>query len=260
MGKVFLVGAGPGAADLLTLRAVRILHSADVVLYDALVSQEVLDLVNPAARRIHVGKRCGRQTLTQQDINTLMVYSAAMAGTVVRLKGGDPLIFGRGGEEIDMLRATGIPFEIVPGITCALAAAATAGFSLTDRRFASELTLMTGHHSDGNECAAEREPTIVVYMPGEDYGKVATSLLEAGLGLDTPCVIISRISLPDEQLCRTTVADLQSQSPLPAPALLIAGRVAQKAGIRPRVVFQDVKLQAMADAVVPSHHMPGSEW
>ena len=117
MGKVFIIGAGPGDADLLTVRAVRILQATDVVLHDALVSKEILDLANPRARLIDVGKRRGRESFTQEEIHFLLVYTAAMAGTVVRLKAGDPLIFGRTGGELDVLRAAGIDFEVVPGVT-----------------------------------------------------------------------------------------------------------------------------------------------
>lgn len=231
MGKVCLVGAGPSEADLLTVRAVRILQSADVVLHDSLVSQQVLNLVTPASRLIHVGKRCGRESHTQEEIHRLLVHSAATAETVVRLKGGDPLIFGRAGEELDVLRTAGIDFEIVPGITCALAAAAAAGISLTDRRYASQVLFTTARHTaergtvDGSRMLP-REATIVVYMPGNGYHQVAQSLLDAGLDPATPCVIVSRTSQPDEQLRRTDIAGLRSQTALPAPALVIVGRVA----------------------------------
>jgi uroporphyrin-III C-methyltransferase len=254
MGKVYLVGAGPGDPDLLTVRAVRILRTAHVVLHDALVSSEVLNLANPAAL-IPVGKRCGRASLPQEDINRLLVSYAARKGTVVRLKGGDPLIFGRGGEEIDALRVAGIEFEIVPGITCALAAAAAAGIPLTDRRCASQVLFTTAYHApERNSIAGDEimphQATVVVYMPGHDYCPIAQSLLDAGYDPSTPCLIVSHASRPDQQLCRTDLAGLRSQAALPAPALLILGWVAQRPGMESeRGVELDSTLQP--DFVLP---------
>ncbi len=143
MGKVYLVGAGPGDPELLTLKAARILALADVVLHDSLVSREVLAKVSPRASIIDVGKRCGRKLLTQDEINSLLVSYAASNEVVVRLKGGDPLIFGRAGEELEALRNASVEFEVVPGVTAAIGAAAAAGISLTDRRFASQILFST---------------------------------------------------------------------------------------------------------------------
>src|SRR5690348_5521150 len=143
MGKVYLIGAGPGDPDLLTVKAARLLSRANIVFHAALVSQEVLQLIAPGAQIIDVGKRCGKKLLTQDEINTLLVASAATHETVIRLKGGDPLVFGRAGEEIEALRDAAVECEIVPGITAALGAAAAAGISLTDRRAASQIVFAT---------------------------------------------------------------------------------------------------------------------
>ena len=149
MGKAYLIGAGPGDPDLLTVKALRLLQSADVVLHDGLVSRGVLGLISPAAQVVNIGKRCGQKLLTQEEINSVLVHYAGIFQTVVRLKGGDPLLFGRAGEEIQALRAARINFEIVPGITSAFAAAGAAGISLTDRRIASQVLFTTAHQGLG---------------------------------------------------------------------------------------------------------------
>ena len=233
MGKVYLVGAGPGDPDLLTLRAARLLHSADVILHDSLVSQEVLNLAAPTAQMIHIGKPCGRKLLTQQEINSLLIHHASTVPTVVRLKGGDPLIFGRAGEEIQALRNAGIDFEVVPGVTSALAAAAAAGISLTDRRYASHVLFTTAHRRDHEigfdwDGSPTLDTTIVIYMLGNDYAFISQSLLDTGLSEGTPCVLLSCVSLPDQHARYRTIAQLAHEPPCPAPALLIVGRVAGK--------------------------------
>lgn len=230
-GKVYLVGAGPGDPDLLTVKAVRILQSADVVLHDALVSREVLELVSPRAEVVHIGKRAGRKLLTQDEINAVMVHYARSRRVVVRLKGGDPLIFGRASEEIDALRAAGVPFEIVPGISSSLAAAAAAGISLTDRRRASQVLFTTAHQAPGKTSLdwtsiAAGNTTIVVYMTGSDYGRLGSSLVEAGLDAATPCLVVSCASRPGQQMRWTSLHRLGDGSALPAPALIIVGKVA----------------------------------
>src|SRR6266446_2224155 len=158
MGKVYLVGAGPGDPDMLTLKAARLLAGADVVLHDALVSDAVLAMISPAAEIINVGKRAGHKLLTQDEINALLVSYGRTRSTVVRLKGGDPSIFGRAGEEIEALRAAGIEHEIVPGISAALGAAAAAGISLTDRRVASQILLRSEERRVGKECRSRWSP------------------------------------------------------------------------------------------------------
>jgi uroporphyrin-III C-methyltransferase len=230
MGKVYLVGAGPGDPELLTLKAARLLAEADVVLHDALVSDGVLAKVGRAAEIINVGKRAGHKLLTQDEINALLVSYGRTRKTVVRLKGGDPSIFGRAGEEIEALRAAGIEYEIVPGISAALGAAAAAGISLTDRRVASQILLTTFSRGiDGSAMdwgCVTSTTTLVLYMPGADYVEVSERLLGGGLPADLPCVIVSQASGSEQQVRWSSVAQLASEEKLPAPALLIVGRVA----------------------------------
>ena len=230
MGKVYLVGAGPGDPELLTVKAARLLERAIVVLHDSLVSREVLQLVPCDAEVIDVGKRCGQKLLTQDEINSLLVSYSARYEAVIRLKGGDPLIFGRAGEEIEALRNAGIEFEVVPGITAALGAAAVAGISLTDRRAASQVVIATFSRGTGavhmDWGAVTSSTTLVLYMPGADYGEVAQRLRDAGLPDDLPCVIVSNATGANQRMRRTNVAALSNEEKLPAPALLIVGRVA----------------------------------
>lgn len=228
-GTVFLIGAGPGDPELLTLKAARLLQSADVVLHDSLVSPEILALIPPGAQRIDVGKRRGFRLLSQDEINALLVASARELQTVVRLKGGDPLLFGRAAEELQALRAANIRCEIVPGISAAFAAAAAAQISLTDRRLASHVLLTT--YSRAPEArllpffGLTSETTVVVYMPGLDYAGLSHWLQESGIVSETPCLVISKASQPEQSVRSATVSQLASLPPLPAPALLIVGRV-----------------------------------
>ena len=232
MGKVYLVGAGPGDAELLTLKAARILAAADIVLHDSLVSEEVLAKVSRTAQIIDVGKRCGRKLLTQDEINLLLVTYAATNEVVVRLKGGDPLVFGRAGEELQALREANVQFEIAPGITAALGAAAAAGISLTDRRLASQILFSTfTRRPEANALewgALSPATTLVLYMPGPDYAEVALRVREAGLPADLPCVVVSGATGPQQQIRWTSLAHLAHEAKLPAPALLIIGRVATR--------------------------------
>jgi len=234
MGKVYLVGAGPGDPDLLTVKAVRVLQSADVVLHDSLVSPEVLALASPRAELIHIGKRCGRKLLTQDEINSVLVHYAGSKAIVVRLKGGDPLIFGRAAEEIGALRAAGIPFEVVPGISSSIAAAAAARLSLTDRRHASQVLFTTAHRAPGKMALdwtsiAAGNTTIVVYMTGSDYAQLGNSLIDAGLEPRTPCAVVSCVSQPGQQLRWSSLDLLPKERALPAPALIIVGKVVASA-------------------------------
>jgi uroporphyrin-III C-methyltransferase len=232
-GKVYLIGAGPGDPELLTRKAARLLQSADVVLHDSLVTAEILALIPPTAQRIDVGKRRGLRLLSQDEINSLLVASARQHKNVVRLKGGDPLLFGRAAEEIQALREANIAFEVVPGISAAFGAAAAAQVSLTDRRVASHVLFTTFSRSaDARAFAAlaiNPDTTVVVYMPGPDYLEVSRWLLDSGLVPDTPCAVVSKATQPDQSTLATTIAALQSLAPLPAPALLIVGRVASHA-------------------------------
>jgi uroporphyrin-III C-methyltransferase len=231
-GKVYLIGAGPGDPELLTVKAARLLSQADVVLHDSLVSREVLEMISPDVHLVDVGKRAGQKLLTQEEINALLISYAETHEVVVRLKGGDPSIFGRAGEEINALRKAGVRYELVPGITAALGAAAAAGISLTDRRVASQVLFTT--FSRGAEGSAmdwgcvTATTTLVLYMPGPDYAEVAARLQEGGLPVDQPCVVVSGASREGQQIHWSTLSQLGDEKKLPAPALLIVGRVASQ--------------------------------
>ena len=231
--KVFLIGAGPGDPELLTVKALRILQTADVVLHDSLIGPEILNLIPSTAERIDVGKRAGFRLLTQQDINALLLSNAAKHKIVVRLKGGDPLLFGRAAEEIQSLREAKIDFEIIPGISAAFGAAAAAKVSLTDRRLSSHVLFTTFSRAPEAKflpgIGLTADTTVVVYMPGPDYAEVSRWLQDAAVSPDTPVLAISKASHPDQSQHATTVAGLAHQAPLPAPALLIVGRVAASA-------------------------------
>jgi uroporphyrin-III C-methyltransferase/precorrin-2 dehydrogenase/sirohydrochlorin ferrochelatase len=230
-GKVYFVGAGPGDPGLLTRKAWNILRSADLVLHDALVSSEILSVVRPEAFVCNVGKRCGAKSITQEEIHALLVEYATAGKRVVRLQGGDPLIFGRAGEEISALREAGVDFEVIPGVTAASAAAARAQIALTDRRTASRLIFLSAHRREGEferdlksvPCAGA---TLVIYMPGSDYQRLAHALRDAGISQETPCLIVSQASTPQESIFRGDLASLGSVPAPPAPAVLIVGGVA----------------------------------
>ena len=223
-GTVYLVGAGPGDPELLTLKALRLLETADVVLHDDLVPQAVLSQSRRAIV-INVGKRCGKKNISQQQIDTMMVDYARRGLSVVRLKSGDPLVFGRAGEEIDALNTAGVPLEVVPGITAGFAAAAALRRPLTDRRSASAVSFSSGHHVPGSalEAASLSGATRVVYMPGRDLTVITAQLRCEGYAPDLPCVIVSRAAQPDQQVVRTSLAQLDRIPPVPAPSILLAG-------------------------------------
>ena len=229
-GKVYLVGAGPGDPDLLTLKAAKLLTEAEVVLYDSLVSREVLALISQTALLVDVGKRAGKKLLTQDEINSLLVSYAQQGKIVVRLKGGDPLLFGRAGEEMEALRRAAIDFEIVPGITAAVGAAVAAKISLTDRRVASQVLFTTFSRGETshwlNWAAITPETTIAIYMPGTHYGEVAARLIENGLAPETPCVVVSHATRAEQHLRWSSIAALSDADQLPAPSLLLVGKVA----------------------------------
>ena len=225
-GTVSIVGAGPGDPDLLTVKALRLIQTAETVLHDDLVPRTILQLASPNAEILNVGKRCGSKTITQDEINALMILRARAHRSVVRLKSGDPLIFGRAAEEIAALTQAGVPFQIVPGITAAFAAAAAIGCSLTDRNGASNVSFSTGHHAQSHNQSPLPEiedTTRVVYMPGRDLRLLAAEWLDQGLPPDFPCAVISHAGQPGQQVRCTTLASLGDLAPLPAPSLLIAG-------------------------------------
>ena len=230
-GKVYLVGAGPGDPELLTLKALRLLRTAEAVLHDDLVAPEILNLIPRTAQVHNVGKRCGKKKILQGEINYLMVALAESGVNLVRLKSGDPLIFSRAGEEIDTLRQANVPYEIVPGVTSALGAAAAAQIPLTHRRNSSAVVFITAHQAAGSSEAnwnklAGSGATLVIYMPGQNYSEISAKLTAAGLASETPCAIISRATTRHQRTHRTTIADLTRAPQLAAPTLLVVGEVA----------------------------------
>ncbi len=238
-GMVYLVGAGPGDASLLTLRALKLLQTADVILPDDLVSDEILDLASPSAAMIPVGKRCGQPRITQAGIHALMLEHASAGRSVLRLKSGDPLIFGRAGEEMQFLREHGIQFEIVPGITAAFAVAASLQTPLTDRTSASKLILATAHHAEGKLAltpswtgAFPHEATLVIYMPGRDFGVLAADLIASGIAAETPCVAVSKATSAEQQVTSSTLGRLGYAEIGPAPVILLIGDAIQPGGER----------------------------
>ena len=233
-GSVALVGAGPGAADLLTLRALRLIQDADIVIHDALVGEEILEVVRRDADRVDVGKRKGNHRFRQADINDLLLDHARAGRRVVRLKGGDPFLFGRGGEEQAFLLAHGIDVEVVPGISAALGAAASTGIPLTHRDHASAVTFMTGHragdgtHVAGDITLGDSDATVVVYMGRDQAREIATRAIEKGRSPSTPVAVVDRATLVDERVFRGTLESLGTlveNAELSGPTLLIIGDV-----------------------------------
>ena len=232
-GKVVLVGAGPGDPQLLTCKAARILAAADTVVYDHLVGEGVLDLLPSGAERIYVGKESGRHELPQEQINRLLIDRARSGRLVVRLKGGDPFVFGRGGEEIIDLAAAGVPFEVVPGITAASAASAYAGIPLTHRGMVRACTLVSGHLADGQvdlDWVALARPgqTIVVYMGVAAIGIICERLIAHGLDSSTPAAAVRNASIETQRTVVGTLANLPeriAQAAMAAPAIVIIGEV-----------------------------------
>jgi uroporphyrin-III C-methyltransferase/precorrin-2 dehydrogenase/sirohydrochlorin ferrochelatase len=225
-GSVYLVGAGPGDPELLTVKAARLIESADVILHDDLVPKAILDLAPLHATVVNVGKRCGMKTITQEEINALMIEHAQAGRSVVRLKSGDPMLFGRASEELAALAEAGVPWEIVPGVSAAFAAAAAIGRSLTDRDWASHVILSTGHHAQSHNreaLPAVEAGTRVVYMPGRDLSLLAAEWLAEGLPADLPCAVVSRAAQRDQQVLQTTLGGLGQVEAAAAPSLLIAG-------------------------------------
>lgn len=234
---VHIVGAGPGDPELLTRKAWRLLQQAEVIVHDRLVSPAVLELAHPAARRIDVGKRPGGGGYRQEEINALLCHLAGQRRRVVRLKGGDPFVFGRGGEELAALRARGFAAEVVPGITAATAAAADAGIPLTHRGTATAVTLVTGHGESGDPDLdwarlASPQHTIALYMAVRRAPEVAARLMAEGLDADTPVAVVERASSPEQRCLHGTLGGLAAlvrEQRVRAPALIIIGAVADQA-------------------------------
>ncbi len=239
LGRVLLVGSGPGDPELLTVKALKALQTADVVLFDTLVAKPILDLISPLAERMHVGKKGYGDTRPQDEINARMVALALAGRFVVRLKSGDPLIFGRAGEEIDACRAAGVPVEVVPGITSAQGAAARLCVSLTHRHEARRLQYITGHDTTGGlpqcidwKAVADPQATTVVYMPRRTIGALAAQALAAGLDPSTPAIVVINATRPNERMVATTVAALVASvaaSETPDPTLVLIGQAMARA-------------------------------
>ena len=233
IGEVYIVGAGPGDPELLTFKALRLMQQADIVYYDALVSPQVLDLCRRDADKVFVGKKRSNHAVAQLGINELLINSAKEGRRVVRLKGGDPFIFGRGGEEIESLRAHSIPYQVVPGITAANAAASYAGIPLTHRDHSQSVRFVTGFLKAGApnsnfKSFLNTDETVVFYMGLHSLARLTTGLIDAGRSSDTPIAIVSNASMPNQQVLTGTLADiveLQEKNQLPTPALLIMGDV-----------------------------------
>ncbi len=261
-GKVYLVGAGPGDPELLTLKALNILRSAEVVLRDDLVSEEIVALAPANAPRYDVGKRSGQRRTPQEAIHFLMIELARQGLKVVRLKGGDPMVFGRAGEEIHALRKAGIDFEVVPGVTAALAAAAAVGVSLTMRETASSILILTGHFARGKEdCPLPdlrpliaSSTTIALYMPGADPATTVARLAAAGVSRRTPCALVSRVSTPGQEIVTTTLDELAKAHPQPKPAILLIGDVVTLAQSE-QARFVSRHQHALMGAAGPEQHI-----
>ncbi|MFO1361844.1 MAG: uroporphyrinogen-III C-methyltransferase [Burkholderiales bacterium] len=232
-GFVHLVGAGPGDPDLLTLRAVRLMGAAEVVVYDYLVSDEILRFVNPRAERIYAGKQQACHALSQDEINRLLVALARGGRRVLRLKGGDPFVFGRGGEEAEYLARHGVPFEVVPGVTAASGAASYAGIPLTHRDHVRAVVFVTGHLKDGSTdldwaMLARPRQTVVIYMGVTRLAEICGQLVAHGLDPATPAAVIERATTPRQRVVAGTVATLPAVARAQAvkpPALIVIGAV-----------------------------------
>jgi uroporphyrin-III C-methyltransferase len=234
-GKVYLVGAGPGDPGLMTLKGKTLLECADVVIYDALVSPPVLAMINPQAQQINAGKRKGMHSLMQEEISQLLIDKAQEAAIVVRLKGGDPFVFGRGGEEMEELVKAGVPVEVVPGITSGIAAPAYAGIPLTHRNYSSSVTFVTGHEGAGKyrpevnwAAIAQGSETIVVYMGIHNLVTIVAQLLAAGLSPATPVALVRWGTRPEQDeligILGTIVQQVEAAN-FGAPAIVVIGKV-----------------------------------
>ncbi len=235
-GKVFIVGAGPGDPELITVKGLKLLRRAEVVLYDHLVNEAILREVPPETPKVYVGKVAGHHSVKQEEINRLLVESADKGLTVVRLKGGDPFIFGRVGEEMEFLREKGVPYEVVPGVTAASALASRGEFSLTHRGYSSLLTFVTGHRKGNGplrlpfSSLAKLGGTLVVYMGLGALEELRDGLLSEGMEPHTPVMLGRKVGWPDERLLVTTLenmVNLREREGLTPPVLVVIGRVVE---------------------------------
>ena len=231
---VYIIGAGPGDPDLLTVKALKLLSAGDVVVYDRLIPQSIIDLIPPHIEKIYAGKSCRTHHMTQEEINTCLVEEARKGKVVVRLKGGDPFIFGRGGEEMEALRSAGIPYEIVPGVNAADGCAAYAGIPLTHRGLATGVRFITGHQQKGEpvpldwQGLADPHTTLVIYMGLANLETIAANLIAHGLPADTPAMAIQDGTTPSQRFCKATLATLHgtvTDAQFTSPTLIIIGKV-----------------------------------
>jgi len=245
-GRVTLVGAGPGAVDLLTIRGQRVLADADVVVYDDLVNPALLDFCPESTKRIYVGKRAGVHCMAQENISDILIQEAQPGRHVVRLKGGDPLVFGRGGEEMQVLAEAGIACEVVPGVTAAIAAGASAGIPLTHRDHASAVVFVTGHECAGKidshshvdwAALAKTGATLCIYMGVRRLPEIAIALQEGGLAGSTPVAVVANATLPEQRVHLTTLmaAPTLSTTLQGQPSLIIVGEVVRWAELQEKM-------------------------
>lgn len=235
LGKVYLVGAGPGDPGLMTLKGKTLLECADAVIYDALVSPQILAMINPQAERIDAGKRMGRHSLLQEETTQLLIEKAQVHAIVVRLKGGDPFIFGRGGEEMEELLNAGVAVEVVPGVTSGIAAPAYAGIPLTHRLYSSSVTFVTGHEMAGKyrpevnwSAIARGSETIVIYMGIHNLTYIIDQLTAAGLSADTPIALVRWGTRPEQEELigsLSTIGEKMKAAEFAAPAIAVIGNV-----------------------------------
>lgn len=259
-GEVFLVGAGPGDPELLTIRALRLLQSADVIVYDALVSDDVMALVNKTAELIYVGKTRSNHTLPQDEINTLLIRLALQGKNVVRLKGGDPFIFGRGGEEIETLAAWGIPFQVVPGISAANGVSSYAGIPLTHRDYAQSVLYTTGHLKDGTvnlDWTALTRPhqTVVIYMGLGGLAEICNNMIAHGQSPDLPAVAVQQGTTKNQKVVTGTLSTLNNLvvvAKLKSPCLIIVGEVVK---LREKLAWFESKDKSVLTDKLESHDL-----
>ncbi|WP_457600743.1 uroporphyrinogen-III C-methyltransferase [Hydrogenivirga sp.] len=231
MGKVYLVGAGPGDPELLTLKAVKVLMKADAVLYDRLISEEILSYTKPNCKLVYVGKADGKHTIPQEEINRLLVYYASSYRNVVRLKGGDPFIFGRGGEEALYLREHGIPYEVVPGVSSLYSVPAYAGIPLTFRGIASSFAVVTGHEATGKEKSVDWKAfkdidTLVILMGVKNRQRIARELISLGRSPSEPVAFVERGTTPEQRVILSTLGEVANDPPdVKPPAIFVVGQV-----------------------------------